>query len=100
MEEVRPSEIVELEHGEFVLLRYLRIWPAYAVEWTRRRRSRDQESSFPVAEGRVEVPGSALDWEALRARALAAAEEATQDEQPAATASSRSGLLRYFKRGR
>jgi hypothetical protein len=73
MEEIRPSETVDLEGGELVLLRYLRMWPHYSVEWTLRRRSPDGESSFPVAQGQVQTTNLPPDWDALRAQALDAA---------------------------
>lgn len=68
MESSRPDEEVELDHGDFVLLRYHRRWPHYVVEWTRRHRD-SEGSSHPRVQGEVTSSGDA-DWEQLRTQAL------------------------------
>ena len=70
--ETPPDEEVEAGSDELILLRYSRLWPHSAVEWTRRRRNSGSQS-FPLRSGVVRSDSSPPDWGALRDDALAAA---------------------------
>ncbi|HZT97796.1 MAG TPA: hypothetical protein VFB34_13255 [Chloroflexota bacterium] len=98
MDELRPEETVDIGGGDFAVLRYRRLWPRYILEWTARRRQREEGESFPLGSGTLESL-TEPDWDSLRAQALDLARSAAGKSLSSSEGASRRGLRRLFSRG-